>query len=172
MKKINIVLLLLFTAIACERDDICDPNTQTTPQIVIDFFDFGSPQTPRNLIDLKVIAEGSTDTLLLGGTRFESSDTRIKLPLRTSSNTTKYKLILNGNSTLSRSIDEMTFNYSTRNEFVNRACGFKTLFNLNESDAVLLNNQSTITNGNWIRNYIISTKKIDNEIETHIKIFF
>lgn len=172
MKKLIFLILILFACLSCEKDDICDPNTQVTSQVVIDFYDFANPQQLRNLTDLKVIAEGAIDTLVLGGNEFETNDSKIKLPLRVTANTTKYKLIFNANNQLARRTDEITFNYSKRDEFISRACGFKTLFELNEIDAVLLNNQSVLKNGNWIRNYIISTKKIENEIETHIKIYF
>jgi Family of unknown function (DUF6452) len=173
MKKIIVSLIcFLFALSGCEKDDICDPNTQTTPQVVIDFYDFGSPQTLRNLIDLKVIAEGTTDTLILGSNRFETSDSRIKLPLRSNATTTKYKLIFNSNDRIATATDEITFNYSSRNEFINRACGFKSLYELNEETPFLINDQLGVRNGNWIRNYIISTRKIENEIEAHIRIFF
>ena len=56
MKKI-ISLLLLFTfgLSSCEKDDICDANTPTTPRLVITFYDNAAPTTLKTVTNLKVV---------------------------------------------------------------------------------------------------------------------
>ena len=51
MKKIALlVCLLLFTA--CEPDDVCSENTQTTSRLVIEFFDIEDLDSPKTVAGL------------------------------------------------------------------------------------------------------------------------
>lgn len=45
LKKISVLLILALVWISsgCEKDDICDPATATTPLLVIDFYDITNP---------------------------------------------------------------------------------------------------------------------------------
>mgnify|MGYP006353373257 FL=1 len=42
-KTILLLLAVAFTFSSCEKDDICDANTPTTPRLVIGFYDFLNP---------------------------------------------------------------------------------------------------------------------------------
>jgi hypothetical protein len=48
--KIALSVLFLFTVCfsSCEKDDICDANTPTTPQLVIEFYDAVNTTLPMN----------------------------------------------------------------------------------------------------------------------------
>ena len=63
MKKY--LLLSLFVALictsSCQRDDICPESTQTTPKLVIEFFDIDFPEQSKSVPRLNVIAEGESE---------------------------------------------------------------------------------------------------------------
>ena len=58
MKQLFLLLLLSVFFSSCEKDDICDTNTPTTPKIVIEFYDVANPTTLKNVTNLGVIAPG------------------------------------------------------------------------------------------------------------------
>jgi hypothetical protein len=176
IKKIVVVLLCGIFLSACEKDDICDGATPTTSQLVLKFYSAGN--VIKRVTDLKVIADGLTVGVVLNksaadDTRFLSNDTIIYIPLKTDVNLTKFKFILNSTSTTLSKTDEIQFNYARENEFVSRACGFKTIFDLNGTPAqpFILNN-SNASAGNWIQNIQLLQPIVDNERTTHIKITF
>lgn len=179
MKKVLLILITAFIIFSCEKDDICDANTPTTSRLIIKFYDIENQAKVRKVLNLKItsLVDGNEKAITFDQSGTEVlNDTIVSLPLKINGNFTKYKFIFNSLSTNSSliSIDNLTFNYSTKNEFVSRACGFKTLFEMNASDQnpIILNDLPASTNGNWIRNIKITQPKIYNEKETHIKIFF
>jgi hypothetical protein len=91
MKKIVILLILVITFSGCEKDDIC--VDETTPQLVIEFFDISNPAVLKNVVNLKVTAEGMSTAL-----NTFNGVSKISLPLKTNEDTTKYHLVLNSNS--------------------------------------------------------------------------
>jgi hypothetical protein len=179
MKKTFLVLMIGFLIFSCEKDDICDANTPTTPRLIIKFYDIENQAKVRKVINLKItsLVNGVEKSVVFKKTGTAIlNDTVVSLPLKINENLTKYKFIFNSISTNSSLIskDDLIFNYSRKNEFVSRACGFKTLFEMNASNQnpIILNDLPTNTNGNWIRDIKIIQPKIYNENETHIKIFF
>ncbi len=164
MKQLFLLLLLSVFFSGCEKDDICDANTPTTPKVVIEFYDAANPTTLKNVTNLGVIAPGFTN-----GFGFTATS-KIKVPLKTFQDTSLLYFIKNGSidPTTDDNLDEITFNYSRKTVFVSRACGYKTLFTLNTTNPVIV----TPDSNNWIQNVIISQPNIENEDETHIKIYF
>ena len=168
MKKIGIlVVLFCFVFAGCEKDDLCDGTTVTTPRVVIEFYDFSIPANSKLVSNLKVtgIEEGSILT------EFEEAftGTTISLPLRASQDNTKYSLVLNSTIVASANQDFLQFNYSRNNVYVSRACGYKTLFELQGNPVIT---DSSTPENFWIKNLIVTTTKINDESETHIKIYF
>lgn len=164
MGKVFQVLLLSFVFSSCEKDDICDRNTPTTPKVVIEFYDNASPTTLKNITKLKVDATGFTTQL-----NFDAVS-KITLPLKTFADVSALNLTLNGMDTdnTNDNLDEITFNYTRRTEYVSRACGYKTLFTLDATNPVVLTNDAS----NWIQNITVTQPNIENENETHVKIYF
>ncbi|MDD5151653.1 MAG: hypothetical protein PHC28_14440, partial [Flavobacterium sp.] len=65
MKKIIILLLIAtFSFSSCEKDDICDANTSTTPRLVIDFYDITTPSLLKKVTNLKVIGDGAPEGIV------------------------------------------------------------------------------------------------------------
>lgn len=179
MKKIlSLLLLVIVTSSSCEKDDICDANTSTTPRLVIDFYNISNPTVKKNVTNLKVIGEGMTEGIIfnLGSTgegQYLTSGSTISIPLKTDANSTKYRFILNsGNSNPTLvDTDEVTFNYTRNNVFVSRACGFKTLFTFAATNP-FFQTAVPITKSKWMRTISVEKTNIDNENETHIEVYF
>lgn len=185
MKKTIILLTLVAMGfLGCEKDDICDANTPTTPRLVIEFYDVTNPALLKVVTNLKVTGTGMDEPIIFnktatGDEKYLISANKISLPLKINGDNTQYKLELNsGNSNPTLIVtDTLDFNYTRRTEYVSRACGYKTLFTLNaQSDLsslpVVINNDPDRLFGNWIKNVQISESNIKSENETHIKIFF
>ena len=164
MKQLSLLLVLSIFFSSCEKDDICDANTPTTPKVVIEFYDVANPTTLKNVTNLGVIAPGFTN-----GFEFTATS-KIKVPLKTFQDTSILHFIQNGSMdpTSDDNLDEITFNYSRKTVFVSRACGFKTLFALNTTNPITV----TPDSNNWIQSVIVSQPNIENEDETHINIYF
>lgn len=151
----------------CEKDDICDPTTSTTPRLIIEFYNAANPTVLRNVVNLKVIAVGQTDTL----DNFNAKS-KIELPLKTTEDVTKYNFIYNSLDSVNKNEDFFEINYSRENVYVSRACGFKTVFTLNDTDPIVVTDDAALPDGNWIQNVTVQTNLIENENITHVKIYF
>lgn len=179
MKKILAFLIILgFASSSCEPDDICDPNTPTTPRMLIQFFDANNAAVAKNVTNLKVIGEEMTDGVILtptatGDAQYVTSGNSILLPLNTNADVVKYTFINNYDNKDPRIVNEdnLEFNYTRENFYVSRACGFKTVFELDST------NPFTLTDGAaaddlWIKVVRKMQNNITYENETIIKIYF
>jgi hypothetical protein len=167
MKKIVFITLSLFFAISfwnCEKDDICAEGTPVTPRLIIEFYDAANPTVLKNVTNLDVIESTFTEGFGFTGV------SKIQVPLRTTADFTSLNFIQNGSdtNTTNDNIDAITFNYDRVDEYISRACGFKTLFFLNDTNAIVL----TPDSNNWIQNIIITQPNIETENEVHVKIYF
>ena len=164
MKKILALLLITLSFSGCEKDDIC--TDETTPRLILEFYDISNPANLKTVLNLKVKGVGQTDDL---GTY--NSVSKVELPLDITQNTTKYSLILNSLGTTPNE-DFLQFNYTRQNVFVSRACGYKTIFVLDASPNGAVKTDAAIPGGFWIQDINIQTTNIETENETHIKIYF
>ena len=174
-KIILLVLVFALSFSSCEKDDICDANTPTTPRMVITFYDFANPSVLKNVTDLKVVGTGLTDGVIFNATatgesKFLTSGNTISIPLKTNEDATSFSFTLNsGNSNPALvNVDNIKFDYTRKDVFVSRACGFKTVFMLNPTNPYT----HTIAADKWIKYISVEKSNIENENETHIKIFF
>lgn len=177
MKKIFLLLVVVFSFLGCEKDDICDANTPTTPRLVIEFYDNNAPlATTKAVTKLKAVADGMDGAGVVFNTtlpvtdvnRYLSNDKKIYLPLRAGVDefSTTYSLTLNSGVVGSENTDKVTFTYSHYNVFVSRACGYKTLFDLTNTNTNIL----TTDSNNWIKDISIYKANLESENEVHIKI--
>ncbi|MDN3594616.1 DUF6452 family protein [Zunongwangia endophytica] len=134
---IGIFTFALFAG--CQRDDICPESTDTTPMLVINFFDENSSSLePRPSVNLTIreVGRETIDTLY-----YRENRQSIRIPLRTDRDSTKYEFVQNGvifdengdpdpelNEENDTNTDIITFNYSREEEYINRACSFKVNF--------------------------------------------
>jgi len=177
MKKIiTLLFVLVFSFSGCEKDDICDANTPTTPRLVIEFYSISNSSVVKNVTNLKVIGDGMTNGIAFStatdGSQYVTNGSKIHIPLKTDANSATFSFILNyGYSNPSFvNEDKITFNYTHRDVFVSRACGYKTLFTLNPINPYT---QTAVpaTNLKWMT-ISVDKSNIDNENETHITVYF
>ena len=179
MKKITLLLLIaLFSFSGCEKDDICDANTPTTPRLVLTFYDINNPSVLKSVTKLKVVGEGMTEGIVFnatatGDSKYLTSANTISIPLKTDADTTTYSFTYNyGNSNPALVfVDTVTINYSRNTIYVSRACGYKTSFALKPISPIVHTALPTTTD-KWIQYISVEKSNIENENETHLKIFF
>jgi len=167
MKKIYLILLIALSFSSCEKDDICDATTPTTPRLIIQFYDISNPTTLKTVNNLGIIAPGFTTGFSFTGV------SKIQIPLKTTENTTTFSFMQNGGdtNTTNDNTDAIQINYTRENVFVSRACGYKTVFTLNNSNG-FVRTDSNSPDGLWIQNFDIITTNIATENEIHVKIYF
>lgn len=179
MKKILAFLMILgFASSSCEPDDICDPTTPTTPRMLIQFFNIKDPSTAKNVSKLKVIGVGKGEEGVIlnpsasGDEKYVTSGNSILLPLNTESDVVKYRLINNYDSKNPLLINEdiLEFKYTRQSSYVSRACGFKTIFELDNTNPFILTDK-TPADTMWIQIVRVEQNNITSENETIIKIF-
>lgn len=178
MKKIILLLfaLALFFS-SCEKDDICDANTPTTPRLVIEFYDILNPSVLKNVTNLKVVGEGMPEGIIFnaatGDAKYLTNGNTISIPLKTVGTSTSYSFTLNsGNANPALvNVDNIKFDYTTQELFVSRACGYKTIFTLDPINPYT-HTDAAVADEKWIKFISVEKSNLENENETHIKIFF
>ena len=184
MKRIFALMLFVFALQGCEKDDICDPDTNTTPRLVISFFDYNNPTLAKNVTNLKVVAEGREDGIVFNetaadNTRYLTSANKIFVPLDISADRIRYILTLNANASDPGLVytDTLEFNYTRQTLYISRACGYSVYFTLNngagdESNPFVLNNDESATQGSWIQNITLANRNLISEDDTHLNIYW
>jgi len=166
MEKIRILLLVLIVIIsftACEKDDICvDGNT---PLLIIRFYDNENPGELKAVPSLRVVGLGQSSTVNTFSDR--TSLDSIALPLRINEANTGFILISDSadeDDLETGNNDTLTFDYSTLEVFISRASGYIA----NYDDLVEL---LTSDSENWIQNIEIVSPLIQQQDSAHVKIF-
>lgn len=174
MKKILLLLFALSLSFsACEKDDICDANTVTTPRLVITFYDYNNASVEKNVTNLSIFADGMEEAVTFSGSTLINGST-VSIPLKVNAETTKFHFILNYGSTnviVPANEDIITFNYTTENIYVSRACGFKTNYTL-KSDNPFVHTDAATPDLKWMQYVAVKNSLIANENETHLEIYF
>ena len=161
---LNIIVLYLSS---CEKDDICPEGTPTTPSLIIEFYNKDNREILKT-INLEYFAEGFADVDTI-------TSSRLELPLRVDADNVKWSMTYVYTPTTGnviRNTDFMEFNYERNELYVSRACGYKTIFALDPDTDDTALTDSPAEDGFWISSFSVETLNIDNEDETHIKIFF
>ncbi|HKX85332.1 MAG TPA: DUF6452 family protein [Flavobacterium sp.] len=178
MKKFLLVLIFSTTAVSlwnCEKDDICEEGTPTTPRMIIEFYDNNNPTALKSVTDLKVIADGEANGIVFnenatGDDKYRFDGNKLQLPLKTTADLVKYSFILNDGNANTALInnDIIDINYTRKDVYISRACGFKTVFELTNPNGMVLNPDAL----NWIEEITVQTNAINTENEVHVKIYF
>lgn len=166
MEKIRILLLVLIVIIsfiACEKDDICVDGD--TPLLIIQFYDIENPSELKAVPNLRVIGLGQSSTVNTIADR--TSLDSIALPLRINEANTGFILISDSadeDDLETGNNDTLTFDYSTLEIFISRACGY--IANYDGLGELL-----TPDSENWIQNIEIVSPLIQQQDSAHVKIF-
>ncbi|QWX84526.1 hypothetical protein H0I23_02455 [Cellulophaga sp. HaHaR_3_176] len=163
-KYLSLVTVITLTAIflnSCEKDDICVDGT--TPLMVVEFYDFEDKETRKDPSNLIVTALLDDDTF--GDIITNTATDSLNIPLRIEELTTVYSFSTNTTTDEANdNVDIITFNYTTNDLFISRACGF--IVNYENLSAEL-----TIDELNWIKEVEIANAVIENQTTTHVKIY-
>ncbi len=155
MKKLlTLIAALLLCLTACEPDDICLEGTSGTPKLIVVFYDKNQTDTKKSVANLQVKGVD------MEGLLYDATADSIALPLKTLASSTSFSLTTTQNGNAIEDI--ITFNYNPEDQFISRACGYKTVFtNLTFSTGNPLNFISSIE---------ILTNTIPDNNNTHVKI--
>ncbi|MBV1925077.1 MAG: hypothetical protein KUG49_01040 [Dokdonia sp.] len=161
-KILGVLGALTILFVSCERDDICAETTPTTPLLIIRFYDAENPTEFKAVTDL-VVAEVGASIGLIG-----SSDS-IAIPLRTDVDITAFRFTNNANADIDAddppNEDLINFEYTRTEEYVSKACGFRTLY---EQLGIARDGQD---DGSWIQELIIDNTSVNDATAAHIRIF-
>ena len=152
-------LFAIIFIISCEKDDICIESEIGTPRIILSFYDKTNKTLKKPVENLLIKGIEREDTLDI------FSGDSIAIPLRNNSNFSKFEFILNAGGENSNN-DTIHFEYSRYDLYINRACGFKSNYILNDPPAILFNMESP-----WIEQVLKLKDTILNENNSHLAIY-
>jgi len=147
----------------CEKDDICVDGD--TPLLIIRFYDSENTSSLKEVPSLRVVGLGQSSTVNTVDDR--SSADSIAIPLRINEANTRFLLIMDSadeDDVETGNIDTLTFNYTTNEVFISKACGFVANFEG-------LTEELTVESENWIQNTEIVSPLIQKQDSAHVKIF-
>ena len=158
--KNNFILLGLFVfLLSCEPDDICLISIEDTPKLIIGFYDKSTGEL-KEVTNLKIQGHNNEEVYI-----YQTIDS-IGIPLKNLDNLTIYSLTkdFNENTSNSGNKDDLYINYNYNWEYISRACGFKTTYELKN---LIIENDSN----NWILDTELINNNIIDEKSIHVKIF-
>jgi hypothetical protein len=156
--------------LTCESDDICPESTQTTPRIVITFYDINNPNEKKNIESLGIYTVNNGQINIIEGFNGVNTDS-IAIPLRDDELESNFKFSKDfSDATVipSGQTNHVYFNYEINEFFVSRACGFINNYNL--SLALPYDPADASDPTSWISDIIILNDSITNENLSHVKI--
>ncbi|WP_103067941.1 DUF6452 family protein [Aquimarina sediminis] len=160
-------VFILYLNSACERDDICAEGTPTTPFLVIKFLDFDTGTEIKSPAELEVKAVGIETPFTLGSTQDS-----ILIPLKNDVSITDYEFTINSDTTNNGDTDPLpnkdtvSFQYTTEEEYVSSACGFKINYK-----GLTVSPPEAGNDGSWIQDITIQRENVTDETAAHIFIF-
>ena len=154
----SLILIIVLFLFSCEKDDICLEGTPATPRMIILFKDHENPQTKKSVSELLIRGLGREDSLTI------YSGDSIAIPLKNNYEFTQYEFILSTSSpTLS---DSLQINHRQFDTYINRACGYKSNFVLDNPFYFQL------TEGNgWIKRIIKIRDTLSDEKSSHLAVY-
>ena len=166
MKKLLSIVVLCLFLYGCEKDDICTPETPTTPRLIIEFYSIVNTSVPKEVANLEVKGEGASSVINF------NLVSKIELPLKTNEDVTNYTFTINSTAEAPVfNVDKIKINYTRKDIYISRACGFKTYFSLNLMNPIIQTNPAD-DSVLWIKNIEIIKNNIENEEDVHVKMYF
>ena len=158
--KLKVSLFSIFFILtSCEKDDICIEDEIGTPRIILSFYDKIDKNLRKPVQNLLIKGLEKEDTLDI------FSGDSIAIPLKNDSNLSKYEFIINAGEEKSNN-DTIHILYSRYDLYINRACGFKSNFILNNPPTLIFNNHNP-----WIDEIIKLKDTVLNENHSHLAIY-
>lgn len=152
MKKYLFIIAAVIGISSCEKDDFCTQNP-VTPNLLIKFMDKDDTSKTKQTDSLYVWVN-SKDSIYTNA-KLDS----ISIPLNSIAKKTIYNFAKGKNA-----VQQITIEYTPKEEFVSRSCGYRVIFN---NLKISKNNPSN----SWINNISTSTETINNQSNAHVKIY-
>lgn len=159
IKRIIFILVIIIGLNGCTRDDICSEGTPTTPLLIITFKDGANPTEGKTVPNLTIETADLNNTTVITQVTTDS----LSIPLNTGADTAVFRFKKDDGGE-NPNTDIVTFIYSRQDIYVNRACGFKTIY---DDLSVELQDEGT---ANWIYSIQVLKQLIENEEQAHITI--
>lgn len=167
MNRIKIAcffVICLLSVNACEKDDICVDGD--TPLLIIRFYDIDDETELKEVEKLRIVGVGQETTVDTFTDRTTTDS--IAIPLRPDIASTSYYFISDsednddGNET--GNTNTLKIDYSTKEVYVSRACGFIANYE---------NLETSVTTDSelWIDKIEIVNQSIENSNAAHVKIY-
>ncbi len=162
LRFIGIIAVFFFVQ-SCQHSDICPADTPGTPRLVIQFFDDQRPGLIKPVTGFNARVIGDTTYYF----NTPVNDSVVALPLQTNRHKTTYELVLHQDDSTKTKRDTITFTYTPEDVFINRACGFKSIF----TD---LGIEWKETKTGWIKNRRIAdtAKQVKNEKKAPLYLYY
>ena len=165
--RYTLLFYLFLSLVCCEPDDICSQSTQTTPRLIIDFYDIENLSDKKSVAGLFAIGINEQgDEINIIGESVETRD-RIELPLDGNNSESNFKLYKNYNiidGIIQGNPDIISINYNTESVYVSRACGYKNNYSINDLN---IDNDIDL----WIVFSEVIINQVENENVAHVQIF-
>ncbi len=164
------ILGLVFGALfwACEKDDTCADQT-LTPYLIIRFMESDDADNPDDVVDLQITYIGEDEVTDPNQDVFSSPQTTdsitLSLPTFKDRAVFAFKQNFNAIDDTNTEIDTIEFTYSRTNEYISRACGFKTLYSNFQANII----RGPGNNG-FITSEIVEQNTIEDEEEAHLRL--
>ena len=168
-KLISLIMSFLII-LSCEKDDICPESTQTTPQLVVTFYDALAPQQSKTVESLAVYAIKDSELILIENINGVNTDS-IAVPLRTDIGVSNFRFIKNysvENDIIFGDSNHIYIDYEINDVFISRACGFIANYSITTLLPYDTIQDPPLTG--WISGYEIVTPIVTNENQAHVKI--
>jgi len=163
MDTLKFKILILFIGLGfftqCEKDDICISSVEGTPDLIVLMLE--NKNNTQKTPSVFTIRPLGTENILA-----VSSGDSLALPLQITEAVTQFEFILNQGSQ-DENIDTLQINYQRVDQFINRACGYRANFILDQSPILILN-----SGNNWIKGAVILKDTISDETAAHLGILF
>ena len=163
MDTLKFKILILFIGLGfftqCEKDDICISSVEGTPDLIVLMLE-NKNNTQKTPSGFTIRPLGTENILEV------SSGDSLVLPLQITEAVTQFEFILNQGSQ-DENIDTLQINYQRVDQFINRACGYRANFILDQSPILILN-----SGNNWIKGAVILKDTISDETTAHLGILF
>ncbi len=163
---ISIGVIAMTIIAGCQKDDLCPPDIAATPRLIVVFKNQSNPLLTKTVNNLRVREVGQTDFAPLnrvGATTLTAVDS-IAIPLKFDNAGTVYEFIRTDEDGIENT-DTVTISYELGEEYVNRACGFKVIYN---------NVNSTINPevplNRWIQSTLVLQNNIIENNAAHVEI--
>ena len=169
MYRLILIVSIIFLT-GCEKDDICPESTQTTPRLVITFYDIDNTQERKNVESLAVYAVRDNELVLIEDISGITTDS-IAIPLRNDIGVSNFKFIKNysvENDVIFGDPNHIYIDYEINDVFISRACGFIANYSITTLLNYDLMADPPITG--WITGYEIINSTVTNENQSHVKI--